>query len=255
MASDPHAYGHYKGETTSKSVARVLVWKQHAHLLPPGTFKASPHVFLASRVAGDVATLSGMGVPSSHIWAVEKEREQYQHLLARRKREGFRLFPQKIETVMTSHTDANIRSVYLDYCGTVFGTASTTRRVVSLLPSCSVLSVTLFLGREHVRPGDREAVLLRQVRDATVHQVTVVQSVLYASSPDGSPFGSPMGTWTFYVGPSTSRSKMRFDLRGANTDVKRLATTSGAVADFWQAHLTRADVRCKAAVKANQTRS
>lgn len=246
--------GEYKGETPSKSVTRVLVWQQHQHLLG-AAFKTTPHTFLASRVGGDIATLREMGAPGTNIWAVEKEREEYRPLLERRKQEGFRLFTRKIELVAASHPEG-LRSVYLDYCGNLNGTAGTTRRIVTLMPRDSALSVTLFLGREHERPENREAALLDQIRARTAHSVTVVQSVLYASSSEGSSFGSPMGTWTFYIGPSASRSKMRFDLRGLDhAAIKRLASTPNASADLWRAHLGQSLIRRRAAVKANGTRA
>lgn len=246
----------YKGETPSKNVARILVWQQHLRLLKPATFKATPHVFLASRVAGDVATLQDMGVPPKHIWAVEKDRGQYQQLLQRRKEEGFCLFPEKVEAVMRKHTASNIRSVYLDYCGNLDGTASTTRRVVARLPSHSALSVTLFLGREHEQPEDREVALLRSIRDQSPHQVTVVQSILYTSSYFDTTKSSPMGTWTFYIGPMNSRARMRFNLNVYSSDeVKQLSATPDAVTDLWLATLKRTKTRSKAAAKANVTRA
>lgn len=246
--------GIYKGEYPSKMLTRSFVWRQHQRLLKRA-FKTTPHVFLASRVAGDVDTLRDLGVPGHNIWAVEKDREQYEPLLERYKREGFRLFPQKVETLMSARA-AEVRSVYLDYCGNLQGTARTTRRVVATLPEGSAVSVTLFLGREHERPGDREAGLLQQFRESTAHQVTLVQSISYLSyhSADG-PFGTPMGTWTFYLGPLMSRSKMRFDLySNTNAEIQGLASTPGAAAELWAAHLKRAEARCLAARKANQAR-
>jgi hypothetical protein len=251
------APGTYKGETPCKGVTRVLVWQQHLHLLKPSVFTASSHAFLASRVAGDVATLQGMGVPNPQIWAIEKERKQYEELLDRRKREGFRLFTEKIETVMgtASRLTPEVRSVYLDYCGTVFGTAKTTRRVVGFLPAGSALSVTLFLGREHERPEDREAVLLHQIQEHTRHRVSLAQSIFYWSFPDGGRLGPPMGTWTFFIGPRLSRSKMRFNLHDYTADeIQQLAAPEAALR-LWRSHLARATIRSRAAVRANITRS
>ena len=238
----------YKGETPGKAVARDLVWMQHQRLLGARVFKTSPHIFLASRIAGDVQVLRDMGVPPSHIWAVEKDRAQYEPLLERREKEGFKLFPQKVESVIYGHTNSDLRSVYLDFCGNLQGTASTIRRVAPCLPADSVLTVTLFLGREHDRPENREAALLRGVQKSAHHGATLVQSILYSSITEGNLKGSPMGTWTFYLGHLPSRSKMRFDLHG----VKNLSPD--AVDSLWLEQVKRAEARSKGATQANITR-
>lgn len=227
-------YGTYKGESPGKAITRGLVWQRHKQLLGPA-FTSSPHVFLASRIAGDIKALRDMGVPAANVWAVEKDREQYQQLFERRRKEGFRLFTEKIETTMTGHRDAGVRSVYLDYCGNIHGTANTTRRVIALLPKGSVLSITLFLGREHHPiPKDRETALLTQLRDNTAHPVTLVQSIYYHSYSSET-MGSPMGTWTFQIGPSTVPA-VRLDLRGHSTgETRRLAETPAEVERLWQA--------------------
>jgi len=246
--------GTYRGEYPSKEITREFVWLQHLNLLGSDKFKAVPHVFLASRIAGDVGTLQSMGVPALNIWAVEKDRRQYRPLLERRKKEGFRLFPQKIESFLGSHPE--IQSVYLDYCGNLQGTSKVTRRVVSQLPKGSALSITLFLGREHECPEDREADLVQQVRESTRHPVTVVQSIFYLSfhNPD-EPFGVPMGTWSFFIGGRDSRSRMRFDLHEfTHTEIKNLTTEPGKVRLLWQSRLKQAEVRRLAAIKANRSR-
>ena len=244
----------YKGETPSKVVTRLMVWLQHERLLKPPAFKTTPHVFLASRVAGDVSTLLSMDVPRDNIWAVEKDHVQYQQLLERRKKEGFRLFPQKVETVVESRGVASsIRSTYLDYCGNLEGTANTTRRVVAQLPPHSVLSVTLFLGREHTLSQNREVTLLRNIREHTPHAVTLVQSILYRSA-DEDHKGAPMGTWTFYLGPCSSRSRMNFDLTRQSLEEMH-ALTANKVTTLWRAQVEKALNRSKAAKQANVTRS
>lgn len=245
-------HGVYKGETPSKSITRSFVWLQHGRLLKR-RFKSTPHVFLASRIAGDVATLRGMMVPPAHIWAVENQRVEFEKLFDRCEREGFHLYTEKIESVVASNADANIRSVYLDYCGNLDGTAVTTRRVVAQLPAHSVLSVTLFLGRERAKPESRENALLRLIREHTRHQVTVVQSVLYLSTTDDFKV-SPMGTWTFYIGPASSQAKMRFDLHEYSCDDLR-HLSADAVRVLWQGRLKLAENRSKGAVKANLTRA
>jgi hypothetical protein len=241
----------YRGETAFKRITRVLVWQQHRHLLTPRGFKKTPHIFLASRFAGDVTTLKDMGVAGPNIWAVEKDEEQYVPLFDRCKLEGFHVYPQKVETVIAGHPTSNIRSVYLDYCGNLQGTRGTTRRVVSLLPAGSVLSVTLFLGRELERPEDRESALLRYIRQHTQHQTTVVQSILYPSNHQKDNKASPMGAWTLYLGPLASRAKMRFDLHQySSSEVEAFDAV-----ELWHERKERSKSRSLAAVRANLTRS
>jgi hypothetical protein len=200
-------------------------------------FKTTPHMFLASREAGDVNVLRELGVPVLNIYAVEKERGEFEHLFDRQEREGWRLFTQMVEAVLARHVGKGIFSVFLDYCGNLDGTAETTRQVLALLPVNSVLTITLFLGREQIETGDREAALFRFLREHTQHQVTLVQSVLYTSG-DATKKWSPMGSWTFYIGPLPSRAKMRFNLSAYPfNEVQRLAASPEAVTDLWGAHL------------------
>jgi len=243
----------YKGETPAKSVNRNLVWFQHQRLLKPSVFATHPHVFLASRCAGDVNTLLAMGVPAENVWAVEKDHNEYRHLLDSQEKQKFTLYTEKVELV-AQRFPSKLHSVYLDYCGNLEGTRRTTERVVSRLPARTALSVTLFLGREQNTPEDREAALFQKIRQSTEHVVTLVQSVLYVSL-DTTTYHSAMGTWTFYLGPWASRSKMKFNLTTYSTkDLKQLSSDPVAVADLWKEKLLAAKVRSKAAVKANQTR-
>lgn len=209
----------YKGETPVKGIVRELVWQEHLRLLGEAIFHAIPHLALASRVAGDVQTLLDMGVRPTHVCMVEKDPKECEPLRARQALEGFRLFTFKIEIAVVTGIIAagfkpeDLRSVYLDYCGNIQGTRSTTRRVVERLPAGSVLSITVFLGREHVCPEDREADLLQQVSSHTPHGVTLTQAILYTSSFAGSTQGTAMGTWTFFVGPLPPTEVARFDFR------------------------------------------
>lgn len=242
----------YKGSTPGKDINRSLVWRQHLHLLGAHTFEASPHVFLASRYAADVTTLFGMGVRPSNVWAVEKERDQYKHLLTRQKEEEFFLYTEKVEDLIQRQA---VQSLYLDFCGNLEGTAKTTSNVVSRLPSHTALSITLFLGRELDKPESREAALTKIVRQHAQHQVTLVQSVLYKSTLENVDHGSPMGTWTFYLGSCLSRSRMRFDLtKTTNRDLTSLLKSPEAVEDLWNKQRLVAKSRSDAAVRANVTR-
>jgi hypothetical protein len=218
-------------------------------------FETTPHVFLASRVAGDIATLRGMNVPPDRIWAVEADRDQCLPLFERQEREKFKLFCMKVETLVEGRPKVKFRSTYLDFCGNLEGEAKVIRRVVPHLPRHSVLSVTLFLGREHDKPEDREDALHALINKCTDQPVTVIQEILYVSSL-GATKASPMGTWTFYLGPPASKAKMRFNLHACRPhEMQRLATTPSAINAIWQTQLKIAVNRSKGAVKANLTRA
>jgi len=234
----------YRGETEAKKVTRAFVWWQHRRFLKR-SFLRTPHVFLASRIAGDIDTLHDLKVPKGSIWAVERDPGQYRVLLGQRLKS--RVFPQNVETVMERYASTDkIRSVYLDYCGNLIGMAKTTKRVISQLSEGSVVSITLFLGRELKLKEDRETALLRQVREATKHRVTLLQSIRYRSTDDK--LGSMMCTWTFAIGGHPSRSKMRFDL------TQELPSTEVDAATMWKQAKDLAAKRSRAAVKANITR-
>ena len=241
----------YRGETDSKRVARWLVWSCHQRLLGK-YFVTNPNVFLASRIGGDIDTLLEMGVSPDCVWAVEFSREQCEPLFAKAKKKGFRVFLEKIQAVVERLAESeSIRSVYLDYCGNLCGTRSSTQRVMVKMAPGSVVSITLFLGRELDGTVDREAALIKQLRAATKHRVTLVQSIRYMSDDEASK-GSAMQTWTFFIGDIPSRSKLRFDL--TKLDVSTLAKSEKEVRKLWLMAKKVADVRSAAAVLANINR-
>ena len=240
----------YKGETLSKAAARQLIWWQHERLLGFIAFRRVPHVFLASRIAGDVEALRGMGVAPDKIWAVESDAVEYEQLFDRHKKEKFRLFTRKVEEVLDDDNNKAecFQSVYLDFCGNIQGTARTRRRVVSKLPAGSVLSITNFLGRETEHVENRETALLADVRKHTLHPVSLVQSVSYTSTNDMK--GSAMTTWTFVLGTTPSRGKIRFDLN----PYKGSLLGVDEVKEIWQSGVEASESRSLAACQANATR-
>jgi hypothetical protein len=244
----------YRGDNPSKVVARWLVWMQHRHLLG-ARFGSVDHVFLASAVAGDVNTLRALGVEPRRVWAVEKDREQYRQLFARRKAEGFRLFTCPIEDLVERcSAPGRGNSIFLDLCGNIQGTAKTIARVIAQTRLGDVISITLFQGREQEPVGDREAALLKLVRLHTKNPITLLQSVYYMSANEGSK-GSLMCVWTIFIGKGPSRSKMRFDLTGYDREVvMALASSDEAIRTLWSEHLSKAERRSQAAVLANVTR-
>ena len=243
--------GEYKGCTPGKALNRHLVWLQHLHQIGDSVFESSPHAFLASRYGGDIPILIGMGVQPHNVYAIEKEWSQYKHLIDRQEVEGFSLYTEKVESVIR---DNPVQSVYLDFCGNIQGMSEATAKVVKCLPSHTALSITLFIGREHGKVDDREGVLLKLVRAHTKHQVTLVQSVSYRSSY-GKDLGSLMGTWTFYLGRSVCRAKMRFDLtKMSDGHLNSIVSSPEGVKTFWSKQRSTAKNRSLGAFRANVAR-
>lgn len=198
----------HKGDTPGKRINRYLVWAQHQSLLQ-SRFLTVPHAFLASRHAGDIGCLDQFAVLRSQMWAVDKDPNQYRELGEKAANLGFQLFTRPIEQVAANHP---LSSVYLDYCGNLNGSRRSISQVVRHLPPHSVVSVTLFIGREQDKLDSLEAreKPLRELMRAK-HGASLAQFVYYHSDDDGV-HGSPMGTWTFYLGQLPSRGKMKFDL-------------------------------------------
>lgn len=244
----------YRGETASKRVSRWLVWWMHRRLLEV-SFQETPHVFLASRVGGDINTLMSMGVVSDQIWAVDKDRKQCVPLYHRMGRQGFRVFNRKVEDVVDDFSVSNgIRSVYLDFCGTLDGEMQATlQRVVPRMRAGSVVSVTFIRGREQLEIRNREAFLLRLIQGASRHRVSLSQVITYMSNnSDGK--GSPMATLTFYVGKKAT-TVSRFDLTGhSELDLAQLAASKSTCRKLWAAECARAAKGRRAALKAWATR-
>lgn len=244
----------YRGETSGKNVARRFIWWAHELLLGAASFRRkTPHVFLASRIAGDVGTLLMMGVLPDHVWAVDIDKAQCEYLWGLRDTKGVRVINRNVASVVEKHAlSDNIRSVFLDYCGNIHGTKKTTQRVVAKLLPGSVVSITLMRGRETDGTTDREGALKAMLQEASPYRVTLVQTVSYMSE-DGTSKGSAMETWTFYIGPLKSRSKTRFDL--TKEDLVGLAASEKATRDLWEARHKQSAKRSQAAVQANITRS
>lgn len=241
----------YRGETSSKTVTRSLVWWQHRRLLG-SSFKVTPHVFLASRTGKDAEFLLDEGVNPKLVWAVENSRPEYLPLMALRQKRGFVLHTRLIENVMGKHAEAaDIRSLFLDYCGTVEGTRDTTQQAVSCMPRNSVVSVTVLRGRELSKSSEsRERQLLGQLRSATPHRVTLTQTVRYVSE-SADTLGSSMETLTFFLGDTSGRGKLKFTL---SREVVQGLESPHAIRALWEASVGRALRRRQAAIQANKTR-
>jgi hypothetical protein len=243
----------YKGSTPAKDLNRFLVWLQHRNLLGDATFYNAPHVFLASRYAGDVATLKDLGVPMHNVWAVENDQNQYRHLFDRQEAERFALFTEDVENVL-QWSDKPLPSVYLDLCGNLQGTVECIAKVVSRMKNHAALSVTLFNGREADKPQDREAALTKRVKDHTEQQVTLVQQTHYRAL-DKTNHGASMSTYTYYFGQAYSRATLKFDLTQIPVaDLRTITKSPSLVSEIWESQLRLSKTRSRAAVQANVTR-
>lgn len=223
----------YRGETPGKGVSRWLIWWQHQRQLG-ARFYETPHAFLASRIVGDVRPLLAMGVPEDWIWAIDSDPIEFKYVIELARAQGYSAFGDSVE-IVTERFAGEISSLYLDFCGNLQGSAKVLRRVLPTLPAECVVTVTLFLGREQYNVGDREVALLRQMRVGAKHHVELVQSVAYSS-------GSPMMTWTFYLGKHYAKGTMRFDLNCIMPDkLAELADSEDATRALWLAELERVD--------------
>jgi len=239
----------YYGETPSKSIVRRFVWWQHQALLGKN-FNKTPHVFLASRVAGDVGELRNLGIKPDDVWAVDADPQACRALYTRMDRECFRVFNKPVEILLENppRTAHPIRSVFLDFCGTMDGRSKTTvDRVLKRLPVGSVVTITQMRGRERETIRNRDRYMRALVEASAAHPVSLVQTIAYQSSKR-----SPMGVWTFYLGsPVPFVTKVDIS-RYTKTQVTGL-TTEGACRSFWQA-ASKTSSPHEAAVKANATR-
>ncbi len=238
----------YYGETPSKSIARRFVWWQHQNLLGP-SFALTPHVFLASRVAGDVVDLRTLNVKPDNIWAVDVDPTACRALYPRM-REGFRVFNKSVEVLLENppRTRHPIRSVFLDFCGTMDGRSRTTiDRVLQRLPRGSALTITQIRGRERETIRNRSRYMTDLVTSSTSQPTSLVQTVTYQSSQH-----APMGIWTFYVG-SPVPLRADFDIsRYERAQIDDLTNMAKCRA-FWLAG-SKAKNAHEAALKANATR-
>lgn len=266
----------YKGNTLGKEVNRGLVWLCHQAFLPCDDLTS--HVFLGSRCVGDVQTLKELGIPSGRIWAVESDYREYRELYESVKSGEFKLWTDDVVDVVGEHT----RSVYLDFCGNLFGEGTTIRRVARRLSAGTVLSITLYLGREQQKCESREDLLLEILRSSTDLHVTLLQEIQYISEGEGM-HPTRMGTWTvLFTGKPHAIKPQRLDLTRDrptvswplakiresqhNKEIETMAREIGnsgykgsrkahqAALKAWETRRARAQKRRQAALKAWETR-
>lgn len=138
----------YIGETPVKKMARVMFWNTVATIVGGG-FRSGHYVALASAVAGDAATLKGMGVQAKNITLVDIDASACER--------ASRIHPD-VEVVNDSVLNVAKRwsgrfhptAVYLDYCSHL--TPSMVGEIASMFGEfwcgTKVVGVNLLKGRE-----------------------------------------------------------------------------------------------------------
>src|SRR5271166_4891614 len=101
----------YRGESIAKKAVRVCKWLDTATCLGQQFCKVR-HIFLASRVAGDVSTLSAMKIPAPLIWAVERDQIERQQMIERLLSLGVRVFPGNIADVVRKYRGRDNSSAF-----------------------------------------------------------------------------------------------------------------------------------------------
>jgi len=139
----------YSGDSPSKKIARLVVWKRIKELLG-ARFFTEPHVVLLSAEAGDVATLLGMGVVPQHIIGVDEDHHAI--AAAQNKYPDIRYKTGDVAWAVQvlKRGGAVPASVFLDFCAPLRdSTVNKAIEVASHLGTRSVLALAVKMGREN----------------------------------------------------------------------------------------------------------
>jgi hypothetical protein len=195
-------------------VVRVCKWL-HTEMLKGRKFRNTFHPSLASRFAGDVATLRAQGVPADFICAVDYDRNECREIIDRLQSRGVRVFGEDIVSVVTRLACiGEIGSVFLDYMGTFANRRirQTTQTIAAIMPRTSVLSITHLRGRDgKYEDNERENAITDIVMSSAKFPARLTQSIAYQSRDENS-CGSPMLTMTFQIGGSNNVTPERLNL-------------------------------------------
>ena len=139
----------YSGDTPSKKIARLVVWKRIKELLG-ARFFTEPHVVLLSADAGDVSTLLGMGVIPQHIIGVDEDR----HAVAAAKNKypdiQYKTGDVAWAVKVLKERGAVPASVFLDFCAPMRNsTVDKALEVTGYLGTRSVVALAVKMGREN----------------------------------------------------------------------------------------------------------
>ncbi len=106
----------YGGESPSKKFARYRYWLDVQDALGMERFRRTKHLVLASREGGDISCLLGMGVPTTNIIAVDRDREAVQTV--KRKFPHVPVFVGDVVEIARDHR-RELGSAFLDFCSYV----------------------------------------------------------------------------------------------------------------------------------------
>lgn len=141
----------YKGESPTKKFARFFFWRDVMREYGREAFSQSHHVFLASRIGGDVSVLSALGVPQTRMWAVERDADAAAEFHQRWP--GVTLFIGDIADVIEHETRAGWKplTVFMDFCAPPCAeTIDCVRRVSNAMPEWSTIGMAHMRGREPI---------------------------------------------------------------------------------------------------------
>lgn len=138
----------YKGDTPSKKVARLVIWKRIKELLG-SRFLTGYHIVLLSAEAGDVPTLLGLGVDPKKIIGVDHD--VHATSLAHARIPQITIERGDVADVAKELSEGgfDIVSAYLDFCGSLSDdTVGTAAKVAKYLHPHGVIAIGLKMGRE-----------------------------------------------------------------------------------------------------------
>lgn len=144
----------YKGESLAKKIARLGYWMKIREMLGP-LFVSQTHLVLASREAGDISVLRGLGVPLKNIVGVDRVSSAVDEAMGRWP--GARVFEGDIANIaMQVASKERIASVFLDFCAPIGNAViDTTYRVIQrALRDGAIVGVGMLRGREKGRFRD-----------------------------------------------------------------------------------------------------
>lgn len=198
----------YKGETLAKKAVRICKWLG-TKKLQGEKFKQNSHLFLSSKVGGDISSLRALSVPYNKIYPTDIDLEEMLLVSDIMEKKGMHPFEGcDISNVVEGLPE--VLSVYLDYTGTCKtycrdfqekDIANTTKRVVSCVDKGGVVTLTHTRSRDGMSSDEhRRHVITSFVSQHSSYKVTPYEYIQYFSKDLITGKGSPMFTMSFYMG-------------------------------------------------------
>lgn len=152
----------YPGDSAAKKISRLAFWLKVRELLGVARFKRGKYLVLASREAGDVSVLLGLGIPIESITAIPKEAA-----LARLKFDGLCVVEEDI-LMYVRMCRPEYDCICLDFC--TWTTPAAVQRVVAAAAALcrgGLLGCNFLVGREMMQVRKKMRAI-RRVVDAHV---------------------------------------------------------------------------------------